>query len=206
MDTWANYDAEREALCGDLAGLGDSQWETQSLCGEWKVRHVVAHLVAECDRKTAAMLIGFLRSGLDPNRYIAREALVAGEASPGSLLNQLRATIGKRKTPPLAKPMAMLIDTVCHSGDIRLPLGINRKPTEETLLAVAEDMKSANFPLGTRRRITGLRLVATDTAWSTGNGPAVEGPVESLILMMAGRRGALEGLTGEGLPLLTSRI
>jgi len=155
MDTWAKYDAERGALCDDLAALGASQWDTQSLCDEWKVRDVVAHLVAECDRRTGAMLVGFVRSGLDPNRYIAREALLAGEASPESLLTQLRATIGKRKTPPLAKPMAMLIDTVCHSGDIRRPLGINRKPAEETLVEVAEEMKSANFPLGTKKRITG---------------------------------------------------
>jgi len=81
----------------------------------------------------------------------------------------------------------------------------NRKPAEATLVEVAEDMKSANFPLGPEKRITGLRLVAADVAWSTGGGPVVEGPVQSSVLMMAGGRGALDGSTGDGLPLLAAR-
>jgi len=122
---------------------------------------------------------------MNPNRYIAREALAAGNASPEALLGQLRATVGSRKTPPMAKPAAMLVDTVCHSADIRRPLGITKTIPEETLVEVADTLEGANFPLGTKKRIAGLRLVATDIAWSTGDGPAVEGPAESLNLVMA---------------------
>src|SRR5579883_1287535 len=55
VDTWARYDAERQALCDDLAGLEESRWDIQSLCSQWKVRHVVAHLVAGADVKAGPM-------------------------------------------------------------------------------------------------------------------------------------------------------
>ena len=206
MDAWAMFDAEREALCGDLADLRVDQWDAQSLCAEWKVRHVVAHLVAECDRRTAPMLVGVIRSGMSPNRYIAREALDAGEASPDTLLAALRGTVGTHRGPPMAKPIAMVSDTVCHSGDIRRPLGITRTAPEVVLLEVADNLKGANFPLGTRKRIAGLRLTATDADWSTGDGPVVEGPLESLVLVMAGRSAVLEDLSGEGIAVLAPRL
>src|SRR5579864_9347751 len=97
MDTWAEDDAVRQTLCDDLAGLDASQWDVQSLCAEWKVRHVVAHLVRYTDRTARALLTGLVKNGMDQNRFIARDSLAAGSASPGSLLMQLRATIGKHK-------------------------------------------------------------------------------------------------------------
>jgi hypothetical protein len=100
----------------------------------------------------------------------------------------------------------MLIDTVCHSGDIRRPLGISRQVPAETFIEVADTLKGIGFPLGTNKRIAGLRLVATDISWSTGDGPVVEGPAEPLILAMAGRRSGLDDLSGEGKALLASRL
>jgi uncharacterized protein (TIGR03083 family) len=105
----------------------------------------------------------------------------------------------------MAKPIAMLMDTVCHSGDIRRPLGIDRKLPEDTLIEVAENLRNVGFPLKAKQRAAGLRLVATDVAWSAGDGPPVEGPAESLILAMAGRPSALEDLKGEGVTALASR-
>lgn len=206
METWARYDAEREALCRDLAALDKSQWDTQSLCSQWKVRHVVGHLVAGSDVGAGAAFIGLLKNGMNFNRYMAREALAAGSASTEELLAALRATVGIHKTPPMAKPVNMLIDTVCHSADIRRPLGINRTLPEKTLVEVADNLKGLGFPLGASKRVGGLRLSATDVTWSTGAGPLVEGPVESLILAMAGRRAGLDDLTGEGSMVLSSRV
>ena len=205
MDTWKKFDAEREALCKDLAGLEASQWDTQSLCAEWRVRHVVAHLVFESTMTAGKLIIGVLKNGMNGDRYIARQGLAAGSASPESLLGQLRATIGIHRAPPTAKPVVALEDTVCHSADIRRPLGIDRKLPDDTLVEVAENLKSAGFPLHTKKRISGLRLLATDVPWSTGDGPTVEGPLESLILAMAGRRAALDDLAGEGVATLSSR-
>lgn len=205
MGTWAKYDTERAALLDDLAGLEASQWDVQSLCSKWKVRHVVAHLVYGSE-VNSAFFLGLLKNGMSFNRYMASQALAAGASSPDVLLAGLQESIGKHSTPPMAKPVNMLSDTVCHSADIRRPLQIQRSLPDDTLVEVADGLKSIGFPLATKKRIAGLRLVANDVAWSSGNGPEVEGPIESLILAMAGRTAGLEDLTGDGITLLQSRM
>ena len=44
--TFAAIAEERRALADVLDGLDAAQWSTPSLCGEWDVRGVAAHLVA----------------------------------------------------------------------------------------------------------------------------------------------------------------
>jgi uncharacterized protein (TIGR03083 family) len=205
MDTWAMYDAERAALVEDLAGLEAAQWDVQSLCSEWKVRHVVAHLVYGAD-VNSAFFVGLVRNGLNFNRYMARQALAAGAAPPDALLAALRERTGRHTTPPMTKPLNMLIDTVCHSADVRRPLRIQRSLPHETFVEVANGLGGVGFPLATKKRIAGLRLVADDVDWSSGAGPQIEGPMESLILAMAGRPAGLEDLTGDGLDVLRSRL
>jgi uncharacterized protein (TIGR03083 family) len=206
MDTWQTIDEERSALADDLATLADSQWDTQSLCSEWRIRHVVGHLVGGADVKTGPFLAGMLKSGMNFNRTMAREGLALGAATPDELLGQLRKTIGMRRTPPGAKPEVMLTDLVCHSGDIRRPTGMTRSVPEATLLTVADMVKRVGFPLHAKKRIAGLRVSATDSDWSTGDGPSVEGPLASLILVMAGRKAPLEDVSGEGTQTLQSRM
>ncbi|MDR7254382.1 uncharacterized protein (TIGR03083 family) [Nocardioides sp. BE266] len=36
--------SERDALIGTLEGLTEEQWQTPSLCGEWRVLDMAAHL------------------------------------------------------------------------------------------------------------------------------------------------------------------
>jgi hypothetical protein len=44
-DVWPLVHAERAGLIDDLEHLDDHSWEVPSLCGEWTVHDVVAHLV-----------------------------------------------------------------------------------------------------------------------------------------------------------------
>lgn len=206
MDTWQAVDQERSALADDLAALEDSQWDAQSLCSEWKVRHVVGHLVGGADMKTGPMLAGMLKSGMNFNRFIARQGLALGAVPPDELLGQFRKTIGTRRTPAGAKPEIMLIDLVCHSGDIRRPTGMTRSVPEATMLAVADMVKGIGFPLHAKKRIAGLQVSATDADWLTGDGPSVKGPLASLILVMAGRKAPLKDLSGEGTQTLRARM
>ncbi len=206
MDTWQAIDEERSALADDLATLDDNQWDVQSLCSEWKVRHVVGHLVGGADVKMASFLTGMLKSGMSFNRCMAHEGLTLGAASPATLLGQFRSTVGTRRTPPGAKPEIMLTDLVCHCGDIRRPTGMTREVPEATLLTVADAVKRIGFPLHVKRRLAGLRLSATDSDWSVGVGPSVEGPLAALIFVMAGRKAPLEDLSGEGKQTLQARL
>jgi hypothetical protein len=43
---WALVHAERTALAEDLSGLSAEQWRHGTLCGQWDVEQVVAHLTA----------------------------------------------------------------------------------------------------------------------------------------------------------------
>jgi hypothetical protein len=52
----------------------------------------------------------------------------------------------------------------------------------------------------------GLRLVATDTDWSVGEGPELRGPVLSLLLLLTGRQVVLPELEGPGAAVLTERL
>jgi len=206
MDTWQAVDEERSALADDLATLDDSQWDAQSLCAKWKVRHVVGHLIFGADMKTGPVLAGMLRSGMNFNRFIARGGLAIGAAPPGELLGQFRKAIGLHRTLKGAQPEIMLIDLVCHSDDIRRPTGMTRSVPETTLLTVADTMKGIGFPIHTKKRIAGLRMSATDSDWSAGDGPSVEGPLASLILVMAGREAPLKDLSGDGTQTLRARL
>jgi uncharacterized protein (TIGR03083 family) len=206
MDTWEALDDERSALAEDLAALTDSQWETQSLCSKWKVRHVVGHLIFGADMTTGPVLAGFVKSGLNFNRFIAREGLAIGAASPDELRQQFTKTVGMRRTLPGAAPEILLVDLVCHSADIRRPTGLSRAVPSATLRTVADTVKEIGFPLHAKKRTAGLRLSATDSDWSAGDGPLVEGPLASLILVMAGRRAAIEDLSGAGTDTLRARL
>ncbi len=206
MDTWQAVDEERLALADDLATLDNGQWDAQSLCSEWKVRHVVGHLIGGADLKAVPFFVGLCKSGMNFNRFMARQGLALGMAGPDELLREFRKTIGMHRTAPGANSEIMLIDIVCHSGDIRRPTGMTRSVPEATLLTVADLVKRIGFPLQAKKRIAGLRVSATDSDWTTGNGPTVEGPLASLILVMAGRKAPLKDLSGEGTQILQTRV
>jgi hypothetical protein len=59
--------------------------------------------------------------------------------------------------------------------------------------------------MGSKRRIEGVALRATDTDWSTGDGPEAAGPMLSLLLVIAGREAGLADLEGDGVATLASR-
>ena len=99
----------------------------------------------------------------------------------------------------------MLGEAVIHGEDIRRPLGLSRDIPEASLVAVADFYKGSNLIVGAKRRISGLRLNASDVSWSAGAGPEVTGSLASLILAMTGRKEVLPELSGEGVATLASR-
>jgi hypothetical protein len=100
----------------------------------------------------------------------------------------------------------MLGEVVVHGEDIRRPLGLRHQPSVAALVAIADNYKNTNLLIGSKRRIAGLRVRATDSEWVCGDGPEVCGPLASLVLAMAGRKGALGDLSGDGLGVLSDRM
>jgi hypothetical protein len=99
----------------------------------------------------------------------------------------------------------MLGEAIIHGEDIRRPLGIYRDYPTEAVVRVADFFKGSSILIGSKSRIAGLALRATDTQWSTGSGPEVSGPILSLALAMTGRSAALADLSGDGLATLQAR-
>ena len=128
-----------------------------------------------------------------------------GKLSPAQIIARLRARTTTTNKPP-APTVAMLGEVLIHGYDIRFPLGIADNSAQESQMACLEMFKASTFPVPSKKRITGLKLNATDATWSTGTGPEVNGPVESLLLAMTGRPAGLAALSGEGVATLRGRI
>ena len=120
------------------------------------------------------------------------------------MVRRLRARTTTTNHPP-APVVVMLGEIVVHGEDIRGPLGLAHAVDEAAQIVVADNYVEINLLIGSKRRIAGLRLVATDVTWTHGDGPEVTSPLTPLILAMSGRSGALADLAGEGVTLFASR-
>ena len=77
MEIWPTVHSERKALASDLAALSDQQWSVPSLCTDWTVRDVVAHMTATAKTTPPAFFGKVLASGFSftgmQSKDIARE-------------------------------------------------------------------------------------------------------------------------------------
>lgn len=201
---WATIRSERAALASDLATLSGGQWERPSWCTGWTVRDVLAHMTATARLTPISFFPKLAASAFSLTTLQAKGLAKERGATPAETLERFRAVESSRRRPP--GPLAtMLGETLVHAEDIRRPLGIARDYPVPALVATADFFKGSNLVLGTKRRIDGVELVATDTAWRHGEGPRATGPMASLLLAMTGRKGALASLEGDGVAILAGR-
>ncbi|MCU1397321.1 MAG: hypothetical protein JWN62_430 [Acidimicrobiales bacterium] len=202
---WAMIHAERERTAEIMAGLTPDQWSTPSWCSDWTVQEVAGHIVAGAEQTKGRFMKGMVASGFRFNTMIDRAARGAGRSTPSELVDRLRATVGTTNGPP-APAMTMLGEVVVHGQDLCGPLGITSHTAPEAVVACLEMYKEANFPVGAKRRITGLQLRADDVDWVHGGGPEVHGTGMSLLSAITGRPAGLAGLDGPGIAELSSRM
>jgi uncharacterized protein (TIGR03083 family) len=199
-------EAERRDLADLLDRLAPADWEVGSLCPDWTVRDVVAHLTLATRLSKRAAVLGVVRARGDVNRMIHDAARRrAAEFEPAELVAQLRATAGSARRPFGTRPPDPLVDLLVHGQDIARPLGRTRPMPVVRVRPALEHVWSSSF-YGARRRFAGLRLVATDLAWSAGEGPEVRGPGGELLLVLTGRRAGLDGLDGPGVAEAAARL
>jgi uncharacterized protein (TIGR03083 family) len=207
-DTFAMIASERRQLADEMTGWTDEQWRTPSLCGQWTVRDVAAHLVTPFVVSTPRFAVGLVTSGFSFDRASDRLARAEAEKPIADIIDALRRNADNRFTPPGAGPGAPLTDVIVHGQDMRRPLGLAHC-FESTLLVRALDfVKDGAFGFVPRRRLAGLHFVAGDVEWSAGapDGAAVTGPAEALLLAITGRTVALADLDGPGVDLLRQRL
>ena len=204
MDTWTTIQAERQALAADLQDLTSEQWATPSLCSQWTVRDVLAHMTSTASLTPPAFFAKLASSGFNFDKL--QESGIAAQRgdSPAATMAHFEAVETSRKHPP-GPADTWLGETIVHAEDIRRPLGIKHSYPTEAVVRVADFFKGSNLLIGSKKRISGLRLLATDTEWSHGTGPEVTGPILTLVMAMTGRKAADDDLTGEGVETLRSR-
>lgn len=200
VDSWVAAGEEMRDLAERLADLDDEQWNSPSLCGEWRVRDVLAHVTAGAE---GAFGVGWvfrsvLRHGFDYNGWLAIDGQQRGRQDPAVLLLALQNAAANQTSP--SRPVRSLMHVLIHGQDICRPLGITHDLPEAHLLLVADFVKDDRLILHAKKRISGLKLTATDIDWSNGDGPEVTGPGEALVMMMAGRVVVLDDLQVKGRP------
>lgn len=205
MDIWKATHQARQDLADDLAGLDDAQWRQPTLCAEWNVEHVVAHLTAAASIGKWAWMRSIVGSGFRPAVHNDRRLREHLGSTPRKTLESFRAVTNSTVAPTGDLP-AYLGEVIVHSEDIRHPLGLPSRGYVEAVTEVARFYVSRNFTVNSRSVAAGLHLHATDGPFSAGDGPEVSGPTLALVMAMAGRRSHLDQLTGDGMPLLADRL
>ena len=197
--------AERAEFAAMLREFTPQQWEAPTLCTEWPVRDVVAHVISYEELDGRGLLGRYARGRFVPRRVNAVGVADYAGHRPDQLVEVLERHLRPRGLTAGFGGRIALVDGLIHQQDIRRPLGIGRDIPAERLRPVLDFARTAP-PVGAFRRIRGLRLVATDLDWSRGRGGEVSGPGDALLMVMAGRRDAVGDLAGPGLPVLAARV
>jgi uncharacterized protein (TIGR03083 family) len=201
------HDDENADFSAYLHQLRPGDWDRPSLCEGWRVRDVVGHILYGNELKLWTLPWKLGRYGFSSDRsgkaYSIRRAV---GRSPQELLADFDARDAWAGTCAVFPPKLVLLDRLVHHQDIRRALGHPREIAEARLRACLDASPSLGSVFRAKRRTRGLRLEATDLEWAWGDGPAVTGPGEALLMAVLGRRQALSDLDGEGLNALASRM
>ncbi|SDI87563.1 TIGR03083 family protein [Frankineae bacterium MT45] len=201
---WDVIHSERRRLATDLGTLQPAQWEVRSLCNEWSVYQTFAHITSTAKMSPRRFIRGYIKAGFKFDHFTAQGVAAESANGPAATLAEFQTHMDDETSPP-GPIEAMVGEIIVHGEDIRRPLGIAHSYPPEAVLRVAQFYVGSNALLGSKRRVDGVKLVATDGDWTHGSGPQVTGPLLSLVLAMTGRSAALVDLDGDGVPVLESR-
>ena len=202
--------SESRDLASLLERLPAEQWDAPSLCAGWRVKDVVAHMAVGHTMSVLGFGAAVARHGFRINA--ASYALATSYADAHSVDEILalfrEGTAGPPRAAARFVPIRELFtDHLVHHQDIRRPLGLPRLIAVDRLHAALTALPTLSGRVGSRRRMSGLRVVATDIDFEYGEqGPELRGPSEALIMALTGRAEALAELSGDAVPMLTGRV
>jgi uncharacterized protein (TIGR03083 family) len=205
---WQVISQQRRLLADLLTELDEDQWERQSLCEHWRVKDVAAHLALTPQSPgLPAILMKAMRHRFDFDRLNRDLAVAHADRPPRELVALLRKFADSRRKPAITTLDNLLFDTLVHIQDVAVPLGLTVAMPVDAAREGAKRVWRMGWPFWAKRRLRGLRLVATDIAWSVGEGAEVRGPVQALLLLLTGRtETVLPHLDGPGTEVLADRV
>ncbi|MEJ2886790.1 maleylpyruvate isomerase family mycothiol-dependent enzyme [Actinomycetospora aeridis] len=205
-EKWRTIAEQRTALAEVLAGLSPGDLDRPSLCAHWRVRDVAAHVaLTPCSPGLPGILAAAVRARGDFDEVNRAMAVAHAERLGAGLADELRAVALSRRRPVITTVDNLLFDTIVHLQDVAVPLGLEVEAPRDGAREGADRVWRMGWPFWARRRMRGLRLVATDTDWVRGAGEPVHGSIRDLLLLLTGRTDvALPRLHGAGVRRLTS--
>jgi uncharacterized protein (TIGR03083 family) len=204
-EVWQTIDDERRSLADLLDDLSAQEWQTPSLCAGWRVRDVAAHLTLAHTGLLRGTL-WMLRARGNFNRMVRDSALHQARLPVEQFPARLRDMVGSRRKAVGVTYLEPLIDILVHGQDIAIPLARPRPMPAPAAATAATRVWSMGWPFGVARKLSGLRLAATDHPFSAGQGLLVEGHMAAILLLLTGRRAALPQLCGPGVAELEARL
>lgn len=202
---WDLIHTERARLADLLSTLEPEQWALATLCADWTVEQVVAHLSVAANTGRWAWIRSVVRAGFDPAKHNARLLERSLGGSPEGTLAKFHSSISLTIAPTKDFP-AFLGEVIVHGQDIARPLELDLIPDAEATVEVARYFASKDFAVKSKTLVKGVRLSAVDADFESGSGPQVAGRLLDLVMAMAGRPEALADLTGSGVAELRRRM
>lgn len=205
-EKWAVIAGQRRLMADLLDTLTEAQWEHPSLCTQWRVQEVAAHLAVTPQSPGLVRILALgvrARGDFDAvNRdFAVRHAALRGRA----LATELRDLADSRSKPAITTLDNLLFDTLVHVQDVALPLGLSVEMPPAAAREGLARVWRMGWPFWAKRRLRGLQLRATDVDWTAGTGEEVAGPARALLLLLTGRiEAALPALSGPGVARLAT--
>ncbi|RMB59873.1 maleylpyruvate isomerase family mycothiol-dependent enzyme [Tessaracoccus antarcticus] len=195
---WSVVHDERRALVADLRRLHPEQWHTPSLCTQWDIHDVLAHLVDGAKTTRRGFIRRMLVARFDFDKETAAGVERERRADPQDTLAAFEAVLPSTNTPPAPLP-TRLVEIFLHGEDIRRPLGLtSHYPVAQVIDALAYQLRTSTGMGGGKESAAGWRLITTDAEFAHGSGPEIHGTALTLLLAVSGRPVGRADLTGPG--------
>ncbi|MFV2099303.1 maleylpyruvate isomerase family mycothiol-dependent enzyme [Micromonospora sp. LOL_014] len=182
--TWVALTYERWAEL--LTATPAATWDAPTLCDKWLVRHVVAHVTMPV--RLSPQQFGAELAAAGGDFAVLSDTVAVRDASlpPDELLGQLRAPQLHEWLPPGGGEAGALNHAVIHSLDVTIALDrppVAPREAVDTVLDLLAATDGTLFGVD----VTGIRIEATDTAWSRGEGRVIRADSGSLVALLSGR-------------------
>ena len=199
---------QRRAVADILESLSLDEWQTPSLCGDWRVAELAAHLTMPFRLSTGRFLVKMVGAGGNFNKVNDQFARTHASEPPSQLITWLRDNAESHFVAPLQPPVASLVEIVVHGFDLSVPTGRHLELPEVASVPVLDHLVTSKAAgvFAKKGLAAGVRLVSRDSSWSWGQGPEVRGTNFALIETLAGRHAGLEQLEGEGVATVRQRL
>jgi uncharacterized protein (TIGR03083 family) len=184
LQSWISPTYDRLA---DLLDAAPKQaWDAQSLCENWLVRHVIAHVTMPA-RLTPEQFGAEMAAAGGDFGVLSETVAIRDAALPvADLVDQLRSPRLHAWQPPGGGAVGALSHAVIHSLDVTIALDRPAVAALGAMTNVLDHLTTSNgrfFGVD----LTGVRLEASDTDWSWGSGRLVRADSGSLVALLSGR-------------------